>query len=108
MARPARETHEEIETVQEENVDNDWNASFLPALNLLIVFLSSISSSEEEGLHYTEIGRKSAEDDEAKACISVSGLQSKRSKINGVRLMRRTPRMQTTIRDSRYNFTKII
>lgn len=104
MAQPAKETHEEIEMVQEEKVNDDWNASFLPALNLLIVFLSSISSSEEEGLHYVEIGRKSAEDDEAKACIS--GSQSKRSKINGVKLMRRTPRnrMQTTIRDSRYNF----
>jgi hypothetical protein len=106
MAQPARKTGEKIEMVQEEKVDDDWNASFLPVLNLLIVFLSSISSSEEEDLHYAEIGRKSAEDDEAKACIS--GLQSKRSKINGVKLMRRTPRMQTTIRDSRYNFTKII
>jgi hypothetical protein len=103
MAQPAKETHQEIEMVQEEKENDDRNTSFLPVLNLLIVFLSSISSSEEERLNYQEFERKSGEDNEAnKACISE--LQSKRQKINGVKLMRRTPRMQTTVRDSRYNF----
>jgi hypothetical protein len=102
MAQPAKETHQEIEMVQEEKEHDDRNTSFLPVLNLLIVFLSSISSSEEERLNYQEFERKSGEDNEAnKACISE--LHSKRHKINGVKLMRRTPRMQTTVRDSRYN-----
>lgn len=103
MAQSAKETQEEIGTVQEEKENDDRNTSFLPVLNLLIVFLSSISSSEEERLDYEEFERKSGEDNEAnKACISE--LQSKRRKINGVKLMRRTPRMQTTVRDSRYNY----
>ncbi|GLT59046.1 hypothetical protein SLA2020_318910 [Shorea laevis] len=100
MAQPAKETQEEIEMVQEEKESDDWNTSFLPVLNLLIVFLSSISLSEEERLNHVEIERKSAEDNEAKACIS--GLESKRRKINGVKLMRRTPRMLATVRDSRH------
>jgi hypothetical protein len=109
MAQPAKETQEEIEMVQEEKENDDWNTSFLPVLNLLIVFLSSISLSEEERLNHVDIEWKSAEDNEAEACIS--GLESKRRKINGVKFMRRTPRMQATVRDSRYNFmsfTKII
>jgi hypothetical protein len=33
MAQPAKEIHGGIEMVQEERVDDDWNASFLPTLN---------------------------------------------------------------------------
>jgi hypothetical protein len=33
MAQPAKEIHGGIEMVQEERVDDDWNVSFLPALN---------------------------------------------------------------------------
>jgi hypothetical protein len=33
MAQPVKEIRGEIEMVQEERVDDDWNTSFLPALN---------------------------------------------------------------------------
>jgi hypothetical protein len=33
MAESAKEIHGGIEMVQEERVDDDWNVSFLPALN---------------------------------------------------------------------------
>merc|ERR1712071_150598 len=111
MAEPAEEMNHEIDMVQEEEEGGRENVDCIPAkllhtsnvgeLNLLIVYFSLFSLSGEECLNYVESEGKSVKDDEAKAFIS--RLHTRRHDMNESKLLgRRTPRIQTTIRDSRH------
>ncbi|KAF5464432.1 hypothetical protein F2P56_014507 [Juglans regia] len=110
MAEPSKETDEATVMLHEEERKRDdcrhpkelSNTSFLAEMNLLLVFLSSLSSPDQELLNYEQSKGQSARDSrEAKACIS--RLQTKRQEISKVKLTGRpTPRFQTTVRDSNH------
>ncbi|KAG6730224.1 hypothetical protein I3842_01G069800 [Carya illinoinensis] len=106
MAEPPKETDEETAMIHEECKSDDGRhpkelskTSFLAEMNLLLVFLSSLSSPDQELLNYEQRKGQSTRDHEAKACIS--RLRTKRQEISKVKLMGRpAPRFQTTVRDS--------
>lgn len=108
MAELSKETDEETVVVHEEESKSDDchhskelpNTSFLAEMNLLLVFLSSLSLPDQEILNYEQGEGQSARHREAKDCMS--RLRTKRQEISKVKLMGRpTPRFQATVRYSR-------